>query len=98
MPDPHALVSPCVWIDWLDAKKLPKPRHTVPKHVNPIIPEFFAFLKVPELGCQDGLDIFRVCSKDDALASYRSLYGVGILSGLAYPNEGVTAELEAVIG
>ena len=70
----------------------------MPKHVNPIIPEPFTFLKAPELGCQDGLDILRVRGKDDALASYRSLYGVGILSGLAYPNEGVTAELEAVIG
>ena len=70
----------------------------MPKHVNPIIPKFLAFLKVPELGCQDGLNILRVCRKDDALASYRSLYGVGILSSLAYPDEGVTAELEAVIG
>ena len=70
----------------------------MPKHVNPVASEFFAFLEAPELGCQDGLDILRVCGKDDALASYRSLYGVGILSGLAYPNEGVTAELEAVIG
>ena len=68
------------------------------KHVNPIIPEFLAFLKAPELGCQDGLNILWVCGKDDALASYRSLYGVGVLSSLAYPNEGITAELEAVIG
>ena len=70
----------------------------MPKHVDPIVSEFFAFLKIPELSCQNRLNVLRVCGKDDALASYRSLYGVGILSGLAYPNEGVIAELEAVIG
>lgn len=69
----------------------------MPKHVNPIISEFFAFLEIPELGCQNCFDVLRVCSKDDALTSYRSLYSVRILSGLAYPNESIIAELETVI-
>lgn len=69
----------------------------MPKHVDPVVPEFLAFLEIPELRCQDCLDILRVRGKDDALASYRGLNGVWILSGLAYPNEGVIAELEALI-
>ena len=99
MPDPHGLSAIEYGQQWdqSDAGKLPKFRHTVPKHVNPIVSKLFAFLKIPELGCQDCLDVFRVRGKDYALASYRSLYRVWILSGLAYPNEGVVAELEAVI-